>query len=160
MGDIPALFLAAALGVGGLVATALWSRREVWAKVIILAGAFATLAVLYAGLLDLLSRPKPMGFGLLGAAEAQVLSHQLHEGEAIYLWLALPGAAEPRYFVMPWDRQRAEELQEAQEGAGNKGEVRMRQEPSLEEREPMFYAPPQEALPEKAVPPAPMEVMP
>jgi hypothetical protein len=60
--------------------------------------------------------------------------------------------AEPRAYVLPWNRDTAERLQQAQREAQQQGgDVRMRLpfEPSLDDREPQFYAPPQPALPPK-----------
>ena len=78
--------------------------------------------------------------------------------EAIYLWLQLPGETAPRAYRLPWDRALAEQLQTARrEAEANRTGLRMRHpfEPSLDEREPRFYALPQPALPPKTPPAAP-----
>ena len=54
--------------------------------------------------------------------------------------------------MLPWSRETAERLQEAQRSAEQEGgQLRMRMpfEPSLDELEPRFYALPQQALPPK-----------
>lgn len=106
-----------------------------------------------------LSRPMPisMEWFLASAEEATVLGHSIKEGEGIYLWLQVPGAEEPRYYVMPWDREAAQQLAEAAREAetnGQKPMMRMPFEPSLEDRGTKFYPPPQpKALPDKPEPP-------
>jgi hypothetical protein len=119
---------------------------------LIVAGLFMPLA--YAGLSDLLSRPKPisMEWWLAHADEATVLAAVPEEGRRIFLWLALEGADEPRAYVMPWTREAAQQLQDAQEQAAQEGgEVRMQMpfERSLEDAERMFYPVPQPAPPAK-----------
>jgi hypothetical protein len=109
----------------------------------------------------LLSLPKPASFEwwLTRSAEATVLGNTMHEDKAIYLWLQLDGVLEPRAYVLPWDRKLAEELQQAaREAEEQQSGVRMRLpfEPSLDDRQPRFYALPQPALPPKELldPPA------
>jgi hypothetical protein len=84
-----------------------------------------------------------------------VLGSSLREDDGIYLWLQLPNAGEPRSYVLPWDREIAEQLQAAQrEAEETQGGLKMRLpfEPSLDDREPKFYAMPQPAPPEKEAP--------
>lgn len=108
-----------------------------------------------------LSRPKPVSleFVLRSVPEADVLGSKLIEGEGIYLWLALPDVPEPRYYVMPWDQDKAEMLQKTlEEAAATNGTVKMRLpfERSLDTREPKFYLPPQPKRPDKTTPPPPV----
>jgi hypothetical protein len=86
------------------------------------------------------------------ADEATVLGSSIKEDEAIYLWLQMDAAEEPRAYVLPWDRRMAEELQQAaREAEEGQSALRMRLpfEPSLDDREPRFYTLPQPALPPK-----------
>ena len=88
-----------------------------------------------------------------------MLGSTLDESRAIYLWLQLDGVAEPRAYALPWDQRVAEQLQTAARAAAERqSAVRMRLpfEPTLDDREPRFYALPQPALPPKdaARPPA------
>ena len=99
------------------------------------------------------------------AKEATVLGSLMQEGEGIYLWLQLPDVAEPRGYVLPWNRATAEQLQQAQREAAEQeggGTVHMRMpfEPSLEKREPLFYAQPQPAPPPKDQTDRPPAVLP
>ncbi len=122
-------------------------------------GAVAALAlfipVTYGTLIDLLGRPKPasLEWVSLNVAEAQVLGSQIREGVGIYLWLALPDVDEPRAYVLPWDRSAAEQLQQAQQEAGDEGNGVMVTFPfdSDDQSGPNFYAPPQPAMPAKKV---------
>jgi hypothetical protein len=111
------------------------------------------IGVVYGGSIELLSRPKPLRLELWQEAEkAKVLGATLREGEAIYVWLQFPGADEPRAYALPWDMKMAQQLQNAmQEGQASGGDVTMAKpfEAGLDDREPKFYAAPQQALPDK-----------
>ena len=139
---------------GLLAAISLWTPRRLAVKGMALTTATLFLPLAYASLVDLLSRPKPVSleWWQSSAEEATVLGSQLQENEGIHLWLQLPDVAEPRAYVLPWSRETAERLQEAQRAAEQEGgDVRMRMpfEPSLDDLEPRFYAEPQQALPPK-----------
>jgi hypothetical protein len=116
-------------------------------------GIFVVLiAVVYGGAIELLGRPKPLRLEWRDAADAQVLSAVPVENEAIYVWLVTPDSSEPRAYVLPWSVQAAQQLQDAMSQAQADGTaVRMTMpfEPSLDDREPMFYAMPQPAMPPK-----------
>ena len=112
------------------------------------------IAVVYGGSIELLSRPKPLRLEIWQEADkAKVLGASMREGEAIYVWLQFPGSDEPRAYALPWDMKMAQQLQNAmQEGQANGTDVNMSKpfEAGLDDREPKFYATPQQALPEKA----------
>jgi hypothetical protein len=110
------------------------------------------IAVVYGGAIELLGRPKPLRLEWRDAADAEVLSAMPVENEAIYVWLLLPDSAEPSAYVLPWSVQAAQQLQEAMsqaEADGTAVRMTMPFEPSLDDREPMFYALPQTAMPPK-----------
>ena len=130
-------------------------------RLLLKAGAVAVSAlfipVAYAGLADLLSRPKPVWLDWSGdrVAEAAVLGSHIQEGVGIYLWLHMPEADAPRSYVLPWDRKLAQQLQEARRQAErNRAGLRMRRpfETTLDDGEPIFYAAPQPALAAKQPP--------
>jgi hypothetical protein len=107
------------------------------------------IAVVYGGAIELLGRPKPVRLEWRNAADAEVLSAVPVEHEAIYLWLVMPDSLEPRAYVLPWSMQAAQQLQEAMsqaEADGTAVRMTMPFEPSLDDREPMFYALPQPAM--------------
>jgi hypothetical protein len=156
MTQLSELFTATATLIGLLTLISLWTPRRLAVKGTALATGVLLLPLSYASLVDLLSRPKPIDleWWQKHAQEATVLGSELHEGQGIYLWLQLPDVAEPRGYVLPWSRTTAEQLQAAERQAEQQqggGTVRMRLpfEPSLEDREPMFYAQPQPAPPPK-----------
>ena len=154
MNGVPQLFvvaaaLAATLGLIGIAAP-----RRLAIKVTALATAVLFLPVAYASLVALLSKPKPVDLEwvLSDTTEAEVVASRLVEDRGIYLWLLLPDVFEPRAYVLPWDRTSAEQLQQALRQAEQQGsavQMRLPFEPSLEDREPKFYALPQPALPPK-----------
>lgn len=141
--------LAAALAL-----IAVWAPRRLAAKTTAIAAAALLMLTGHAALVGLLSRPKPVAleWWLGRATEATVLGSTLAEGEAIHLWLQLDGVAEPRAYVLAWDRRLAEQLQAASRAAAESGStVRMRLpfERSLDDAAPRFHAMPQPALPPK-----------
>ena len=161
MTNLPYLF-ALAIALAALLASiAIWAPRGLGVKLAALACASLFMPVAYAGYSDLLSRPKPVSLEWWQgeAGEATVLGSQMREGQSLFLWLQLPGAAEPRAYELPWSQQMAQQLQQALDQAARNGtEARMRLpfEPTLDGREPKFYAAPQPAMPPKdlAQPPA------
>jgi hypothetical protein len=115
---------------------------------------FAVLiGIVYGGSIELLSRPKPLRLEWRDAATAKVLGANLREGEAIYVWLQVDGSPEPRAYALPWSMKLAQQLQDAmQSGQASGGGVEMRQPfgaGSGDDKAPKFYAPPQQALPDK-----------
>ncbi|MFQ5775518.1 MAG: hypothetical protein ACE5GS_13430 [Kiloniellaceae bacterium] len=157
MNDLLILFA----GLGALAAIlaniAVWAPRRLWIKL----GALATTAVFlpagYLALAEMLGRPKPIKieWARQELAEASVLSSRMEEGEAIYLWLGVPGIDEPRSYVLPWNQRLARQLRGAERTAQQNGaQVRMRSpfERSLDEREQKFYAAPPPPPPLKRQP--------
>lgn len=156
MTELLALFGVLAALAAVLANIAFWSPRRVWVKF----GALAVTAILlpagYFGLMEMLSRPKPISLELArkDLAEAAVLGSHMKENEAIYLWLALPDTEEPRAYALPWNQQLARQLRGAEREANETGApVRMRRpfESSLDDREQRFYAAPPAPPPEKEV---------
>lgn len=140
-----------------LASVALWAPRHTRVKLGVLAVVTVFLPAGYFSLTEMLSRPKPISFELARAdmAEATVLGTHMDEGKAIYVWLGMPGVADPRAYVLPWDQQLARQLQGAEKDSENTGTpVQMRKpfEDSLDEREKKFYAAPQPPPPEKQRP--------
>ena len=136
---------------------AIWSPRRLWVKMGALATAAIFLPATYMSLSEMLSRPKPVGseWARRELAEATVISSQMVEGQAIFLWLSIEGIGEPRSYALPWDEKVARQLQGARRNAEARGtKVKMRNpfEPSSDERERVFYAAPQLPPPEKQRP--------
>jgi len=147
-------FVAAAALAATLGLISIWAPRRLAIKAAALATMVLFLPLAYASLNELLSKPKPvaMEWWLSKAAEAEVVASRTIEDEGIYLWLKLPEVAEPRAYVLPWNRANAEQLQQALREAEKQGsgvQMRLPFEPSLDDREPKFYALPQPALPPK-----------
>ena len=163
MSNLPHLFALAVVLAAMQTSVAIWAPRGLAVKLAALACAAAFMPVAYAGYSDLLSRPKPVSLEWWQgqAKEATVLGSQMREGQSLYVWLQLPGTAEPRAYELPWNQQMAQQLQEALEQAARNGtEARMRLpfEPTLDAREPRFYAMPQPALPPKDLTRPPAQV--
>jgi hypothetical protein len=148
------LFLAAVALSAFLASITIWSPRNLGVKLVAVAAAALIMPLAYASFASLLSRPKPINLewarGVV--ADANVLSSMSREDEGIYLWLQLPDVAEPRSYVLPWSRSLAQQLQDAKREAERRGSgvmMRLPFEPSIDDREPKFYAMPQPAMPPK-----------
>ncbi len=127
-------------------------RGRVWQRATSATIFLVLIGVVYGGSIELLSRPKPLRLEWREATEAKVIGATMREGEAIYVWLEVPGADMPRAYALPWDLQMAQQLQEAmQEGQATGSDVQMSMpfDPGLDDRDPKFYAAPQQALPDK-----------
>jgi len=127
-------------------------RGRVWQRATSATIFLVLIGVVYGGSIELLSRPKPLRLEWREATEAKVIGATMREGEAIYVWLEVPGADMPRAYALPWDLQMAQQLQEAmQEGQATGTDVQMSMpfDPGLDDRDPKFYAAPQQALPDK-----------
>jgi hypothetical protein len=154
MDDLTGFFVVL-VGLAAILAQiSIWAPRKVWVKVTALVTTALFLPAAYISLADLLSRPKPMDieWNNVDLAEATVLGASMKEDEAIYLWLGIEGLVEPRAYVMPWNQEMAQQLQDAQRAAEAEGNgVRMSQpfERSWDKRERRFYAAPQPPLPDK-----------
>jgi hypothetical protein len=149
-----AVFIGLAAVLGSI---AVWAPRSllIKAKSVVTVGLFIPVA--YASLADLLGRPKPIDVEWANAQadEATVLGAQLREDAGIYLWLEMAGLDEPRAYVLPWNRELAQQLQDAQRAAAKTGDAVHMRRPftaSPSEAEPTFYAPPQPAPPAKETP--------
>lgn len=135
-----------------LVLVALRWTRGGLARITIV-GLFAImLPAAYAAPASLLGKAKPVTLEWLNGAvqEASVLSATMVEGEAIYLTLLWQSA--PGLYKLPWDRDTAEELQNAMRDAERNGTnpmMRLPFEQSWDRQEPRFYALPQPKLPDK-----------
>ena len=143
-----------AIGFGtlalGLGAFALWLAGGRWFAA---AGLALGLLVAYVGLVETMSRPKPVGLEFTNryANTAKIIAYQFAEPDAIYLWLELPGQPEPRSYVVPWSIDTAEKMRGVIEGAA--GEAIVIEQPfqhSWHERESLPMHPdPQPMLPSK-----------
>lgn len=147
-------FVIATLLAAVLATIAIWSPRSLPPKIASLICATALLPLCYFSLNDILSRPKPVQLETIHKQiyEVNVLSSVMKEGEAIYLWLQLPGVDEPRAYKLPWSDETAKQLHQAKQEAEQSGtEVKMKKpfEKTVDKQEPVFYAAPQAAPPEK-----------
>lgn len=154
MDSLMYLFAAVVLIATTLAGITVWAHRALSIKVSALVLAALLIATAYAGLIELLGRPKPtaLEWTLDLVSEATVLAVSLRENEAIYLWLQFDAGSEPRAYVLPWRMDDAKQLHQAMRQAEANGTaLRMRRpfEAGDDPNEPLFYAEPQPALPPK-----------
>ncbi len=108
-----------------LTSLVVWSHRDIGPKLAAIGLSVVLMGSGYLGFVELLSRPKPttMEWAQDATQNATVLSVNMREDEVIYLWLVPAGTKEPRSYAMPWNKQRAQQLdsvmrQAQEEGAG------------------------------------------
>ena len=136
----------------GILIFAVLPRGRVWQRTVAATAYVLLVAIVYGGSIDLLGRPKPVRLEWRDLQEAQVLGSSLRENQAIYVWLQASPDSEPLSYALPWDMKMAQQLQTAmEEGEANGTGVQMNlsKETGQDTREPMFYALPQPALPDK-----------
>ncbi len=148
------LFAIMVLVAAGLAGITIWSRRRIAVKLVAIGLAAILMAASYVSLVELLGRPKPVVLEWTQAHvdQAEVLAARLHEGEAIYVWLQFPDNPQPRAYAMPWDKEQAEELQQARRKAEAEGAALQMRNPFVGTRdpnEPLFHPEPPKALPPK-----------
>lgn len=113
MEDLFVVFITLLSVIALLASIAIWSHRQTLVRTaaVVLTALFVPIG--YLGVTQLLSQPKPMHHEWFKrhVDEATLLGVSMREGEAIYLWLRLDDSLEPRYYVLPWQQQLAEKLQ-------------------------------------------------
>ena len=112
--DVSFIVFVALLGVTALLAAiAIWSRRRTAVRTLAVVLTALFIPIGYLSVTELLSQPKPMQHEWFKRRvdEATLLGVSVREGRAIYLWLRLDDSLEPRYYVLPWQQQLAEKLQ-------------------------------------------------
>jgi hypothetical protein len=147
---VSAVFFALLLGAAILLALPL---GRAWQRVASVALFVMLVTMVYGGSIEVLGRAKPVRLEWRDLEQAEVLGSSMRENEVIYVWLQPRGETEPRLYALPWSMETAQGLQAAMEESeanGNGVEMMMSGQPGLDEREPMFYAPPQPALPDKS----------
>ncbi len=155
MSDLPYIYAAVVALVVGLALIVIHSRWSAGFRLAALTLAGGAFVLGYAGLSDLLSRPKPVAWELMRGdlEDYEVLYADMRPGAAIYLLLRLPDMAEPRLYVLPWHANIALQLERTLADAESR-QVLMRAdnqlfESDIEDRERIFYATPVAAFPDK-----------
>jgi hypothetical protein len=118
--DILFYLFAGVIGIAATLAViAIWAPRPTRVRVTAVVVAALFIPLVYAQMIEMLSKPKPMSFEWYEAArtKAVVLGVSLREGKSIYLWLRPEGMTEPRYYVVPWNLKLAEKLEDMVEDA-------------------------------------------
>lgn len=145
-----------------LACLAIWSRT-VWPRIgaVLLLLGFVVLGPVALASLTGEPRRASLEWWARSAQDVEVLGFQVQEDVAIYVYVVLPEYDAPQSIELPYSDEAAEQLQQAASEGEQTGQgIRMRRlDTSLDEQEPLFYAPPPAALPEKLVTaPAPVVV--
>lgn len=143
--------LVAVLSTGTLASIGVWTAQRVITRVGALLMLFVAIGTTAMSVTVALGMPKPSRLEVVKTEKAVVLSARMREGVAMYLWLMVPNSTEPRSYVLPWDQDLAQQLQKAQEEAGQDGTIEMMLpfERSWDKKEKKFYATPQPKMPDK-----------
>lgn len=153
--DLALYFFVPAAVAAILANIGIWSPRNGWLKISAIAVTGFLLPLAFGSISELLSRPKPVSLEWARRAmpEARMIGASLQEGRAIYIWLQTHESPEPRAYVLPWSKQTAKQLQQAERSAkSSKSGVKIRNpfETDLDRRKPVFYAEPRQPLPAKS----------
>lgn len=114
MDNLIYIFIAMVAIAAALASLAIWAPRVARVRIVALSITALFIPLSYVQVVELLSKPKPKSFEWFegNVTEAEILGVSLREGEAIYMWLLLDAAVEPRYYVFPWNLKLAERLEE------------------------------------------------
>ena len=156
---VTVLFLLTFCLVVVLAWTVIRSPGRLWRKVAALVALAFLIPLIYIDVVELLGRPKPTTMAWIEdlREEMVLVGADIREGQAIYLWVRPKGAGEPRAYVLDWDADTAVRLKEtadlAEDMATNVMVRLSNEEGTIDRTEAMvFYAEPQQALPEKPDP--------
>lgn len=101
------------------------------------------------------AKPSVLELSKRSTEESRVISAFIHENEAIYIWMVLPGEKEPRAYKYPYSLEMAKELYEALTEAGESGQGMLMGHPfdsTDGTEEQMFYPDPVPSSPNKQIP--------
>ena len=113
------LMLLVFLGSMALTSFTVWSRKETWMRVAAVLVFLGMTPALAGVSFFSLSHPRPVTEYSVPCMDCRVLSMYMRQDMAIWLWLET--ADGPRYWVLPWDNELANNLQGAadqEEGDG------------------------------------------
>ena len=149
----PLQIIAAGLAAA-LAFIAIQSAAASWTKTLALVLCAGLIGVGYAGLAQLLGRPKPLSLSLLAHSTARltVAGALMRENKAIYLWLLTRNNPQPIAYVLPWSGKTARRLRKARQRARQLGTgVTMARnlKPGNRHGKWLFYATPPAPLPPK-----------
>ena len=100
---------------------AVFTRGRLWRKVVALLALAALVPAIFIAISELLGLPKPASTAWLeNLTEYQrVIAYDVHESEAIFLWLDAGDGKEPRVFSIPYDKETLTRLQGAEDRASS-----------------------------------------
>lgn len=161
--DILFYLFAAVVAVTAVqAAIAIWTPRVAYIRIGAVVITALMMPLIYLSFAMLMSKPKPISLEWYerNAERATILGVSLDEGKAIYLWLMLDGSAEPRAYVMPWQQQRAEQLEDTlnavvQQKAGLVLKKPFTRRSEMESKSLSLEIVPPPSLPLKRLPPPP-----
>ena len=138
-----------------LISITIWARRPFrWRLTGFFIGAIL-ISILFASILELLSRPKPAHLELFhkDVPEVVLLHASWEEDVALYILVEIPGVEEPRLYTLPWSREEAEKFEQAmEEGEEKNEEVRIGNpffNADEEDRERLVYTTPAKPMEQK-----------
>lgn len=128
MGILITLFAVLLAVIALLASIAIRAPRPLALRTLAVVATTAFIPTAYVALNELLGKPKPIARTWFEprAKTATLLGVSLDDGKAIYLWLRLDGVKEPRAYVLPWQLELAQRLQDViEEAITTNGVVRL-----------------------------------
>lgn len=123
MADIFSFFIVTGIILSCLLLILFRFTPKFWVRVLCFSIFLLLVPTSFFAYLSLLSNPKPANFEFFERNDkVLLLSAHWKEEVAIWLWVLLPDTDKPRYYVIPWDKKIAEELQKYLEKAKNNGD--------------------------------------
>lgn len=123
-GELISVFILSAVAIGLIGWLAVWARKRIFIRVVAVFLTVFAIMVHFNGSVYLWGKPKPIHLEWseeILKQDAVVLGHIFKEGVAIYLWLRIPGVEYPVAYSLPWNLEKAKQLNEASREAENQG---------------------------------------
>jgi hypothetical protein len=100
---------------------AVFARGRLWRKIAALLALVALVPAIFVAVSELLGLPKPASTAWLENLTEyhRVIAYDVHESEAIFLWLDAGDGKEPRVFSIPYDKETLTRLQGAEDRASS-----------------------------------------
>lgn len=143
-------WLAVTIFLAFMALLVVWTRRQSILRPFAVACALFSAPAAAVAIATPLGWPVPLYGGLTAlGGEYPVLGVKMIAGKAIYV--LVDTGDEPRYYMIPWDRELADQLQDILDDPGNEGaKIEIPMEFSWDKNKPQFHPLPQmKVLPDK-----------
>ena len=114
------------VGIGIYIALSIWKTYALGTSIVLAIASLGVYFLLIFGTLNIVGHPCPINFILKPPIsylfkevpdEVKLLAYDLKENVAIYVWVKGLGDPYPRYYVLPWNKEKAKQLYQASSDA-------------------------------------------